>query len=105
MRSEKLAKHLADGFINDSLNKETMNLLGNGVMSVYHMSDNSEQIKNESFELDGAKVRIVCNKYGELAEDVDQMLCARLGDRVIYYIYNGSENIEDYAQDFVDCLK
>ncbi|MCI6184711.1 MAG: hypothetical protein MR653_04330 [Clostridiales bacterium] len=55
-------------------------------MSVYHMSDNSEQIKNESFELDGAKVRIVCNKYGELAEDVDQMLCARLGDRVIYYL-------------------
>lgn len=86
MRSEKLAKQLADGFINDALNKETMNLLGNGVMSVYHMSDNSEQIKNESFELDGEKVRIVCNKYGELAEDVDQMLCARLGDRVIYYL-------------------
>ena len=104
MRSEKLAKQLADGFINDSLNKETMNLLGNGVMSVYHMSDNSEQIKNESFELDGAKVRIVCNKTVSLPR-MSTRCSAPVSATESYIIYNGSENIEDYAQDFVDCLK
>lgn len=50
-------------------------------------------------------MRSICVKYGEFDNDVYQTLCILCGDRVMYIYYKGSANIEDFAQDFVDCLK
>lgn len=109
MRSERLAELLADSYIKDELktahDKEVTEYIDEDNNITAYVRNDNLSIKDENLELDGAQVRSICVKYGEFDNDVYQTLCILCGDRVMYIYYKGSANIEDFAQDFVDCLK
>ena len=111
MRTQSMAKALYGDYVADvsSFDPEQYALFADDI----HRSNNAgcwdgeymPQITTKSYELDGAELTLVRDRFADSDYCINQILCIRLENQVEYVLYQGSGSIEDYAQDFVDCLK
>lgn len=111
MRTQSMAKTLYADFVASasSFDPEQYALFADEI----HKSNNAgcwdgeymPQITARRFELDGAELTLVRDRFADSDYCIEQILCIRFENQVEYVLYQGDGSIEDYAQDFVDCLK
>ena len=111
MRTQSMAKTLYADFVASasSFDPEQYALFADEI----HKSNNAgcwdgeymPQITARRFELDGAELTLVRDRFADSDYCIEQILCIRFENQVEYVLYQGGGSIEDFAQDFVDCLK